>query len=670
MIHFKFKQLLWITVLFNRFSTEKCIALSICPTAIWQRNAVMVIGDDASLLRRPTDVYIDNNNSIYVLDSGNYRVQRISFNSTVGTTIINSSNGSDVNQFLSMNAMSIDKHGNIYILDGDNGRVTKWQQGSSNKTVVAGGNGLGNNTNQLNRANGMFIDSNTSTIWIADTNNHRIVQWLSPTNSSVVCGSYGRENNQFMYPTGLFIDTSDSNTLYVADNYNHRIQMWLLGAISGKTVAGITGYYGNGLNQLWYPEAVMVDNNQNMYIVDYWNDRILKWMIGAYSGIIIANGIDLDTESFQFQYPANINFDSSGSLFVTDTYNSRIQKFVCSCHVSTNVSTIIVPSITTPAPNLNTSCSMTTWYSNASTIAGSSLGLPDYTSTSLSHPYDIFIDKNNMLYVLDSSNYRVQRFQSSSTIGTTVINVMSAISVDISGNIYILESENNRVTKWKPGITNGMIVAGGNGNGVSDNQLNNPYGIFIDSKLTIWIADTGNNRIVRWETNSTGIIICGSYGTEANQFNHPTGIFVDENDGNTFYVADNNNHRIQMWSSGAISGKTVAGQTGLCGNQLQQLCNPSSVIADSYRNLYIADTYNNRIMLWMKGSTAGVVIGGGSTFGVLPNQLFYPYNIKLDSDGALIVADTKNNRIQKFSVLCCMFEIFFIISSISLSIFR
>ncbi|CAF4260933.1 unnamed protein product, partial [Adineta steineri] len=455
-----------------------------------------------------------------------------------------------------------------------------------------------------------------------------------------------------MYPTGLFIDTSDSNTLYVADNSNHRIQMWLSGAISGKTVAGLTGYYGNGLNQLWYPEAVMVDNNQNMYIVDYWNNRILKWMIGAYSGIIIANGIDLDTQSFQFQYPANINFDSSGSLFVTDTYNSRIQKFVCSCHVSTNLSTTIVPSMTTPASNLNTSCSMTTWHSNATAIVGSSLGLPDYTSTSLLHPYDIFIDKNNMLYVLDSLNYRVQRFQSSSTIGTTVINVMSAISVDISGNIYILESENNRVTKWKPGITNGMIVAGGNGNGVSDNQLNNPYGIFIDSKLIIWIADTGNNRIVRWETNSTGIIVCGSYGTEANQFNHPTGIFVDENDGNTFYVADNYNHRIQMWSSGAISGKTVAGQTGLCRNELQQLCNPSSVIADNYRNLYIADTYNNRIMLWMKGSTAGVVIGGSSTLGVLPNQLYYPYNIKLDSDGALIVADTENNRIQKFSVLC------------------
>jgi sugar lactone lactonase YvrE len=227
--------------------------------------------------------------------------------------------------------MNVDSNGSIYILDGDNGRVTKWQQGGSNGTLVAAGNGLGNNANQLNRSSGMYIDSSTSTIWIADTYNHRIVKWSSLTASIVVCGSYGAGDDQFMYPSGLFIDTSDSNTLYVADKNNHRIQMWLSGSTSGRTVAGITSYYGNGLNQLWYPQAIMVDNNRNMYIVDYWNSRIMKWMLGASSGTIIANTFDSDATYIQIQYPTNINFDSNGSLFVADTYRSRIQKFVISC---------------------------------------------------------------------------------------------------------------------------------------------------------------------------------------------------------------------------------------------------------------------------------------------------------------------------------------------------
>ncbi len=227
--------------------------------------------------------------------------------------------------------MSIDSNGSIYILDGNNGRVMKWMQGASSGTVVAGGNGIGNATNQFYHACGMFIDSSTWTIWIADSNNNRIVKWSSPTTSVVVCGSYGSNNSQFIDPEGLFVDTSNSNTLYVADSGNHRIQLWLPGATSGITVAGITGYYGSGLNQLWYPITLMVDNNQNMYIVDQGNSRILQWTIGASSGMIIAGDVTYGTQATQLDSPYDIKFDSSGSLYVTDTSNNRIQKYLISC---------------------------------------------------------------------------------------------------------------------------------------------------------------------------------------------------------------------------------------------------------------------------------------------------------------------------------------------------
>jgi hypothetical protein len=232
-----------------------------------------------------------------------------------------------------VNSMSIDGNGSFYILDGDSGRVIRWIEGASTGVIVAGGNGIGGNITQLDGAAGMFIDFSTLVIWIADTNNHRIVKWSSPTTSEVVCGSYGSDDDQFMYPEGLFVDTSASNTFYVADSDNHRIQMWLPGATSGKTVAGITNYYGNGLNQLWYPKTLLVDTNRNMFIVDAYNNRIMQWKIGSSSGVVIAGGVmaTADTLSSQLSYPSSINFDSNGSLFVADTANSRIQKFAISC---------------------------------------------------------------------------------------------------------------------------------------------------------------------------------------------------------------------------------------------------------------------------------------------------------------------------------------------------
>jgi len=234
---------------------------------------------------------------------------------------------------------------------------------------------------------------------------------------------------------------------------------------------------------------------------------------------------------------------------------------------------------------------------------------------------------------------------------------VDAFSVDVSGNIYILDAGNNRVTKWTPGALSGIIVAGGNGEGSKAKQLYSPYGIFIGLNTSIiWIADTYNNRIVRWQSSSTGIIVCGSYGSGANQFNTPFGLFVDTSASNTLYVADTYNHRIQMWLPGATNGTTVAGQTSVCGTGLNQLCDPTSVTRDTNGNIYITDSANSRIMQWMIGSTSGVIIGGSSTYGALPNQLYYPYNAKLDPSGAVIVADSNNNRIQKFSILCGKFE--------------
>ncbi len=87
---------------------EQYLALTICPTAVWQTNAITVAGassgtsgSSSSTLSSPSDVYIGNDSTLYVLDDGNYRIQSFLSNSSIGTTVLNSSYGTGLNQFAS-----------------------------------------------------------------------------------------------------------------------------------------------------------------------------------------------------------------------------------------------------------------------------------------------------------------------------------------------------------------------------------------------------------------------------------------------------------------------------------------------------------------------------------------------------------------------------------------
>ncbi|CAF4013666.1 unnamed protein product [Adineta steineri] len=315
---------------------------------------------------------------------------------------------------------------------------------------------------------------------------------------------------------------------------------------------------------------------------------------------------------------------------------------------------------------LSHNCSTTVWASDATTIAGSPTAIAGFNSTLLYEPFGLMVGKNDSIYVMDYYTcYRMQVFYPGSQLGITIFNTTSgtdlnqlsyvtALDIDVSGNMYVLDQGNDRVIKWTPGASSGILVAGGNGQGSSLNQLDSPSDFFIEPNTSyIWIADSANNRIVKWINTSTALLVAGgTQGSKANQFHYPDGIFVDTSDSNTFYVADCNNHRIQKWLYGGSNGTTVAGQSGVYGSALNQLYLPYTLTMDRNKSLYIVDYGNNRIVLWLLGATSGIVIAGTGVSGVLPSQLYEPQSVKLDSTGALIVDDYGNNRIQRFPVLC------------------
>jgi sugar lactone lactonase YvrE len=102
--------------------------------------------------------------------------------------------------------------------------------------------------------------------------------------------------------------------------------------------------------------------------------------------------------------------------------------------------------------------------------------------------------------------------------------------------------------KWVKAAKEGIVVAGGKGEGNSLAQLNDPNGVFVDHFGNVYIADCGNHRVMRWAKGSKkGSIVVGNNenGKQPNQLNAPIGLSFDRQ-GN-LYVADWGNHRVQKF---------------------------------------------------------------------------------------------------------------------------
>jgi sugar lactone lactonase YvrE len=128
--------------------------------------------------------------------------------------------------------------------------------------------------------------------------------------------------------------------------------------------------------------------------------------------------------------------------------------------------------------------------------------------------------------------------------------------------------------------------------------------------------------------------------------NNPWGIFVDINF--DLYVADSFNHRIQRFSLDRSNEQTVAGKNAA---STDRLFYPSGIVLDADGHLFIVDTGNHRIVV-SDSSGLQCLVGCSdapdSAPGSAPNQLNYPTTLSFDSYGNMIVVDTGNDRIQKF----------------------
>ncbi|CAF2862092.1 unnamed protein product [Rotaria sp. Silwood2] len=290
------------------------------------------------------------------------------------------------------------------------------------------------------------------------------------------------------------------------------------------------------------------------------------------------------------------------------------------------------------------------------------------TVATVINPSALALDSSGALYVVESSQNRVQKYIIGMSNSTTVAGQASAVSgstsdflhaptdiaIDSSNNVYVVDKENNRVQLWASGASNGTTVAGIGGAGTAANQLNYPYNMARDSSTgTLYISDNGNNRVMKYLSGgSSGTVVAGGngYGTGGNQLISPSGIYFDSSS-NSLVIANYLGHNIVRWVLGASNWTLIAGSTtGTAGSSSTMLDHPTGLTLDSMGNIYVADTVNNRIQFFLAGQSNGTTIAGiNGAAGSSAIQLSAPTAVILDSQLNIYVADTGNNRVLKFS---------------------
>ncbi len=292
------------------------------------------------------------------------------------------------------------------------------------------------------------------------------------------------------------------------------------------------------------------------------------------------------------------------------------------------------------------------WKQDATTTAGGHR--KGNQLNQLYHPRGMFIDDNQTIYIADTWNDRIMEWKRNAISGQIVAggNGRGNRSDQLNWPTkVIIDKENDSLIICDQG--NGKVVRWPRQNGQSGEILIsniNCYDLIMDNDGYLYVSDLDKNEVRRWKMGETeGIIVAGGNGegNRLDQLNTPGYIFIDED--HSVYVSDCYNHRVMKWMKGAKEGIVVAGAQGI-GNGLRQLSYPYGIIVDQLGSVYVADGGNHRVMHWLKGAQEGTIAVGGNEQGDQPNQFDSPTDLSFDRENNLYVVEWGNHRVQRFDV--------------------
>ena len=607
--------------------------------------------------------------NLWAVDKGLYRIvmypPQNQFNGQPATFQIGQTN---FNNYLNRNSITqscfnsptliaFDKNNNLWVYDSGANRILGFQYpfgsgGILNASWVIGQTSFttsatGVSANLFSNAiNGIVFD-NQNNLWVADTNNQRVVGFSANKIYSI-------------NPSASWVIGQPSFTSNTINN----------GGISAKT--------------LYNPQSVAIDKNGYLWVGDSSNYRILGYKnpqsIMSSADYVIgqanfsSNAGNSPTQSNNSGV-LSIAFDSKNNMWINDNsgnyYHYRIVGYSSNDIYTTsgcNASWLMFQTSYTAELTSTLSQGYTIQYDMAGFFYQTAIpneeivsALPNPYQIKYSSPLYIAFNSEDDMWISDTANYRLVQYKNSDITSNAYPYNCSAVLGQ--SQFYILGQS-----------------------GSTQYDLSNVNDIAFDNNNNIWCADfSGMVKGFQYPNYSQQVMqnwaIGGSFTTAGGLTQSGMGTqnhaLSFDNFGNMF-TTDNYYNRILGFSAGSLYGNNqpnafvVIGQpnftTGsdvgtitqstlkIYNNVASQLS--GKVAFDSNNNMYVADTYNNRIMIFPYGSgftngmNATIVLGQTSfttsTSGSTSSELYIPAGILIDKAGNLWVFDAGNSRVQKF----------------------
>lgn len=663
----------------------------------------------AASFNDPNGVAADAAGNLYVTDTGNGRIRKITPDGTVTTFAGNGSNtstdGTGLNAGLnSPYGIALDQAGNIYVTELAN-KIRKITPAGVVTTLA--GSGTAGSADGTGTAASFHeplavAADRSGNIYVADMGN-RLIRKITQAGvvttfaGSGAAGSADGAGTAATFKAVYGLTTDVAGNIYVADAGSNLIRKitpaGVVTTIAGTGTAG--SYNGVGKAASFNILTGLVFNpSGDLYIADLGNNLVRKMNMTGY-GIEPA-------------LPAGLGINGSGTISGTPTVISPLTAYIITAYnsggsssaaVNISVNNGLSPAISYAGPrsyaagtaiaplspaNSGGAVPATT-YAQVTTFAGSgATGSVNATGTaaSFSGPLAVAADAFGNTYVVDENNNLIRKITPAGVVTTLAGSGLmgsangtgtaasfkhpTGLGIGPSGNIYIADQSNHLVRKITPaGVVTTLAGAGsagflnGTGTGAS---FNDPTTIAVDRQENVYVTDLLNHAIRK--ITPEGVVTTfagnGTAGTAngtgpAARFNYPTGITLAP-DGN-FYLADQNNHLIRkITPAGVVS--TLAG-SGIPGSAdgaglSASFKNPYAVAADGTANLYVADYNNNEIRKITPDGVVSTIAGSttaGSANGTGAASGFnHPGGLTLDNAGNLYVADYYNNKIRKIIV--------------------
>lgn len=461
--------------------------------------------------RSPGGVTTDVSGNVYVADRGNHAIRKVTSAGVVTTLAggsLGSANGTgSAAQFTFPSDVATDSSGNVYVADTGNNVIRKITPAGV-VTTLAGragqsgsGDGTGINAN-FNRPSGVATDS-SGNVYVADSGNYTIRQITSAGVVTTLAGSAGLSGSTdgtgtaARFSSASKVATDSSGNVYVGDSFTVR-KIMSGGVVT--TLAGMAAAIGSddgmaAAAKFSSPSGVATDSNGNIYI----GDHQISMSMGSpvytqYLRKISPSGVVMTLASFggasgpgAGRNPIGLATDNSANIYVANLDRHIIQKF-------------------TPG-------------GSTTILAGSfgATGSVDGTGAAarFNRPSGVVTDSSGNVYVADCGNYTIRKVTPAGVVTTLAGSAgmsglvdgtgaaarfgnPSGVAIDSSGNVYVADYA--AIRKVTPTGVVTTLAGGGGSSGSADGtgsaaQFDGAYGIAVDSGGNVYVADTRNHTI-------------------------------------------------------------------------------------------------------------------------------------------------------------------------------